>query len=121
MAAIQLQQCPVCGQKPLVRRKRTFLERFRHAAIYRCPICRFEASAPLTVVYPQLSRTARCPHCATTELIVLARRDPIERMYRGPLSTLWRWLGAPLLYCRYCRLQFHDFRKRLSSNGDRIR
>lgn len=121
MAAIQLQQCPVCGLKNLVRRKRSFLERFRHAAIYRCPVCRFEAAAPLTLLYPQLSRFARCPRCGTPELRVLPRRDPIEKTYRGPLSTLWGWLGAPLLYCRACRLQFYDFRQRLAGNGDTIR
>lgn len=72
-------------------------------------------------MYPQLSRTARCPHCGTADLRVLAKRDAIEKMYRGPLSTLWRWLGAPLLYCRFCRLQFHDFRERLTREGDTIR
>lgn len=102
------------------RRKRSFAERFRHAAIYRCQNCRFEAAVPLEVLYPQLSRVARCPHCSSTELRLLARRDPIERMYHGPLSTLWRWLGAPILYCPFCRLQFHDFRPRMGSEGDRI-
>lgn len=120
MAAIQLQQCPVCGQKPLVRRRRTLLEKFRHAAVYRCPTCRFEAAAPLSLAYPQLSPIARCPHCGTTDLRVLARRDPIEKTYRGPLSRLWGLLGAPLLYCRFCRLQFYDFRERLTVNGDTI-
>ncbi len=121
MAAIQLQQCPVCGARELVRRRRTLFEKFRFAAVYRCPYCRFEAAAPITLVYPQLSTIARCPHCGTTDLRVLAKRDPIERTYRGPLSTLWGWLGAPLLYCRLCRLQFHDFRQRFSANGDTIR
>jgi DNA-directed RNA polymerase subunit RPC12/RpoP len=102
------------------RRKRSLIERFRHAAIYRCAACRFEAAVPLTALYPQLSRIARCPRCSTTELRVLARRDPIERMYRGPLSTLWRWLGAPILYCPFCRLQFHDFRPRMRGDGDTI-
>jgi DNA-directed RNA polymerase subunit RPC12/RpoP len=120
MAAIQLQQCPVCGHKPLVRRKRTFWEKFRHAAVYRCPSCRFEAAAPITVAYPQFSTIARCPHCGGTDLRVLPKRDPIEKMYRGPLSTLWRWMGAPLLYCRFCRLQFYDFRQRMDSGGDTI-
>lgn len=120
MAAIQLQQCPVCGHRPLIRRKRTLLEKIRYAAVYRCPGCRFEAAAPLSLAYPQLSRIARCPHCGTTELRVLARRDRIEKTYRGPLSRLWRLLGAPLLYCRFCRLQFYDFRERLTQDGDTI-
>lgn len=120
MAAIRLQQCPVCGQKPLVRRKRTLLEKFRHAAVYRCPACRFEAAAPLSLAYPQLSRNACCPHCGTTDLRLLPKKDPIEKTYRGPLSQLWGLLGAPLLYCRFCRLQFYDFRHRLTQDGDTI-
>jgi predicted RNA-binding Zn-ribbon protein involved in translation (DUF1610 family) len=121
MAAILLHQCPVCGSKTLVRRRRTLAEKFRHAAIYRCPGCRFEAAVPITLVYPQFSRVARCPHCGTTDLRVLAKRDPIEKTYRGPLSTLWGWLGAPLLYCRFCRLQFYDFRERFLLDSDTIR
>lgn len=105
----------------MVRRKRVWSERFRHAAIYRCPSCRFEAAAPLGVAYPQLSTVARCPRCGGPDLRVLAKRDPIEKLYRGPLSTLWRLLGAPLLYCRPCRLQFFDFRRRLIVDGDTIR
>lgn len=120
MTSLRLDQCPICGARAMKRRKRSLAERFRHAAIYRCAACRFEAAVPLTVLYPQLSRIARCPRCSSTELRVLARRDPIERMYRGPLSTLWRWLGAPILYCPFCRLQFHDFRPRAGSNGDTI-
>lgn len=102
------------------RRKRSLAERFRYAAILRCSECQFEAALPLTLLYPQLSRIARCPRCSSTELRLLARRDPIERMYRGPLSMLWRWLGAPLLYCPFCRLQFYDFRPRVGNHGDTI-
>jgi DNA-directed RNA polymerase subunit RPC12/RpoP len=120
MTSLRLDQCPICGGTTFLRRKRTFLEKFRHAAIYRCTACRFEASVPLTVLYPQLSSLARCPHCSTIHLKVLAKRDPIERMYHGPLSTIWRWMGAPLLYCPHCRLQFHDFRRRAEARRDRI-
>lgn len=120
MNSLRLDQCPICGQRSLVRRKRSLAEKFRHAAIYRCSSCRFEAAVPLTVLYPQLSRVARCPHCSSTQLRVLARRDPIEKKYLGPLSTLWGWLGAPLLYCPFCRIQFHDFRRRSDGQNDTI-
>lgn len=120
MTSLRIDQCPVCGRDALARRKRTWLEKFRHAAIYRCHACRFEAAVPLTVLYPQLSPVARCPSCSSTALRVLAKRDRIERLYRGPLSTLWGWMGAPLLYCQFCRLQFYDFRPRVRAEGDRI-
>ncbi|MCS7041264.1 MAG: hypothetical protein N2036_00385 [Bryobacteraceae bacterium] len=117
MTSLRLDQCPVCGSRSLVRRKRSLAERLRHAAVYRCTFCRFEASVPLTVLYPQLSRIARCPRCSSTALRVLARRDPIERLYRGPLSMLWALLGAPILYCPFCRLQFYDFRPRIDGEN----
>lgn len=55
---------------------------------------------------------ASCPDCGAMDLQKFSKRDHIERMFRWPHSVVQGWLGAPLLYCKYCRLQFHDFRPR---------
>jgi hypothetical protein len=57
-----------------------------------------------------LSRIARCPECGNSALGVQPCRDPIERLFRHPLSYLQKFLAAPLLYCPFCRLQFYDSR-----------
>jgi hypothetical protein len=57
---------------------------------------------------------ATCPDCGTTQLRVLQRRDRIERISRVPWSTLQRFFGGRLYYCRTCRLQFYDCRKNLT-------
>jgi hypothetical protein len=41
----------------------------------------------------------------------LAERDHIDHMYRHPLSLLQRLLGGKLYHCRYCRIQFYDWRR----------
>lgn len=94
------------------RRRRGFLERFVHAAVYSCPVCRHEAPVSQVAVYPVLSTVARCPRCSNANLKELEKRDHIEKMYRNPISRIQQWLGAPLLYCRFCRLQFYDLRPR---------
>jgi len=47
----------------------------------------------------------------------MRKRDPIERLYRGPFDPLLRVLGANLYHCRACRLQFYDLRGAASGNG----
>lgn len=103
--------CPNCREARLVRRRRSFIERIFHAAVYFCPKCRIEAPVSQVAVYPHLSLTARCPRCSNTHLRRLKKRDQIEKLYLNPVSRAQQWLGAPLLYCRYCRLQFYDFRR----------
>ncbi|MBI4889187.1 MAG: hypothetical protein HY821_01095 [Acidobacteria bacterium] len=87
-------------------------ERLFHAAVYYCPECGREEQVSQLAVYPALSLTARCPRCSNPRLKKLDKRDHIEHIYRNPVSTIQRWLGAPILYCSYCRLQFYDFRHR---------
>lgn len=36
--------------------------------------------------------------------------DPVEGLSRDPVSLVQGFFRAPLLYCRWCRLQFYDFR-----------
>lgn len=100
------------------RRRRGLVERFFHAAVYRCPGCGHEAPVSQLVVYPVLSFTARCPRCSNLRLKQLDKRDRIEKLYPNPLSRLQRWLGAPILYCQFCRLQFYDFRRRNQAATD---
>jgi len=54
---------------------------------------------------------ATCPDCGTTQVRVQARRDKIDRMSRVPWSSIQRFFGGKLYYCRSCRLQFYDCRK----------
>lgn len=54
-----------------------------------------------------------CPECGTGQIKRLAETDGIDRMSTVPWSTLQRYLGGRLYYCAFCRLQFHDCRRRL--------
>ncbi len=67
-----------------------------------------------------LSLEARCPSCGNRELKRLRRFDPIERLYRNPLSLTQALLRAPLLHCRGCRLQFYDLRPLRPAGEDGI-
>lgn len=100
------------------RRRRGFFERFVHAAVYFCPVCRHEAPISQVAVYPVFSTKARCPRCSNAKLKKLEKPDRIEKFYRNPISRVQRFLGAPLLYCQYCRLQFYDFRPREPKDSD---
>jgi transcription elongation factor Elf1 len=110
--------CPHCRQAHLQRRKRTWAERLFLAAVFRCPACGRESSVSRTRVLPLLSLTARCPKCGSAHLDRLRHPDPIDPLYGNPLSRVQQWLGAPLLYCSPCRLQFFDYRPRIRSDKD---
>jgi hypothetical protein len=53
-----------------------------------------------------------CPRCGNADLHKLGERDGIDEMYSNPISRLQHFLGAPLYWCQFCRLQFYDFRPR---------
>jgi hypothetical protein len=111
--------CFKCGGKTH-RIHRTFLERLRYAAVYRCRDCgekRLEDQWYLFL----LGRVSRCPHCGTHRLRKLRRIDKIDRMYPNPLSLLQKYFGANLHWCQYCRLQFYDFRPRVEGADQLIR
>jgi hypothetical protein len=86
------------------------LEKFRFSAVYCCKDCTLVM--PVSRWSGWISKFARCPRCGQFELQKLSRQDPIEGMVRGPFRLLQRLLGAPLLYCGFCRLQFYDLRTR---------
>jgi DNA-directed RNA polymerase subunit RPC12/RpoP len=77
-----------------------------------CRDCGREQPVTFFGISPHLSMVARCPRCGTRRLRKLKRIDKIESMYRNPISRLQQFIGAPLLYCFRCRLQFYDFRRR---------
>jgi hypothetical protein len=57
-------------------------------------------------------RYVSCPRCRSFDLTVLARRDHIDRFSKNPLRRVLGFLSARLYYCRACRFQFHDPRRR---------
>jgi DNA-directed RNA polymerase subunit RPC12/RpoP len=88
------------------------LEKFYLAAIFMCRDCGREHTVNFLGIWPHLSLVARCPRCGTRRLRQLKKIDHIETMYKNPLSRLQKFIGAPLLYCFRCRLQFYDYRRR---------
>lgn len=82
------------------------LERLLHYAVFQCSECGARRTIPRTF----FSRFARCPSCLTSNLRIRRSLDKIDGLVRNPVRTLQGWLGAPLLHCHACRLQFYDFR-----------
>ena len=106
-------RCIYCSGGKLRRKSRTILQRLRYAAIYTCTHCEAQSYYGYFGRTAMISVAAACPQCGNTRLDVASRRDKIDPLHRGLLPTLLRWLGAPLLRCLRCRLQFHDLRPRL--------
>ena len=104
--------CPICKSNHFHRRHRSFAERLRYAAIYECEKCHCLDLESHLEYFPMLSLVARCPECANTALRVQPCLDPVDRLYRNPFSFFQKFLGAPLLFCSPCRLQFYDWRRR---------
>lgn len=59
-----------------------------------------------------LSFHSCCPKCGNVDLKILNERDGVDEMSSNPLSFIQRFLGAPLHWCQFCRLQFYDYRPR---------
>ena len=54
---------------------------------------------------------AKCPECYRGHgLKRQGRPDPVDRMSKSWLSRIGGMFGAPLYWCSFCRLQFHDVR-----------
>ena len=101
-------KCRQCGGK-LYRIHRTFSDRFRYLAIFRCSDCQAEAFVPRPYTY-RLGPHGRCPKCGATRLSRLKERDRIDKMQTGLWNLFERLAGGKLLHCRICRLQFYDRR-----------
>jgi rubredoxin len=92
-----------------VRIRRDFSERLKYSALFMCRDCGRKLAIPrLQGILPSLHRC--CPRCQGTKLSRLKHRDPIDSLYRNPISRLQALLGAPLWHCSLCRLQFYDLR-----------
>jgi len=111
---VGMRVCETCGGN-LRRVPRAGLwDRIRYAAMYRCVECGRRAVA--TVGWSEIfSLTARCPRCGTYDLAQNSERDRVDQLHKNPFSLLQALFGAPLYHCRYCRLQFYDFRRRVAS------
>jgi hypothetical protein len=108
----QVAGCHLCGGA-LHRIKRTRWNRLVFAAVYRCRECGGKTGVPRPYVN-LLSPWTRCPHCGNASPKNLSARDGVDKMYLNPLSRIQRFLGAPLRWCGFCRLQYYDFRPRKS-------
>jgi len=114
-------QCPSCFSGHLVRRRRNWRQRLTCSAVYQCEDCLQYHELSRLRHWPMFSWHARCPRCGTERLKRFTRRDHIEALYANPLSKLQRFIGAPLLYCFRCRLQFYDIRPRLHTPAPQTR
>ena len=93
------------------RSRRKPLERLVIAQAYRCAECR--SRVRVTKWRSLLDRRyVCCPRCKGHDVQVLPRIDPVEHLDRHLHRFVHKWLGAPLFYCRFCRLQFFDRRPR---------
>jgi hypothetical protein len=94
----------------MVRSKRTWLERVFFAAAFVCEDCGRRRRVGRCGTLGAFSLTARCPYCGGSDLHKLKSRDRIDPLFRAPWSRLQWLLGAPILHCAWCRLQFYDIR-----------
>jgi uncharacterized Zn finger protein len=101
-------RCANCGGS-LRRIHRTFWQRFKYQAYYRCKDC--GAEEPHHRIYPyRYGEYARCPRCGTFRVTRLQERDRIDRFHSSLANFLARVRGGSIYHCKFCRLQFYDFR-----------
>ena len=105
-----LRTCGSCGT-PLVRIRRTFLQKFAYHAVWYCKSCGKNETLDQWFLF-LFGRTSRCPRCGSFKVDKLRGVDHIDPMYKNPLSYLQKWFGAQIHWCPFCRLQFYDLRKR---------
>jgi len=96
----------------MVQKRLTLCERLQYARIEECPQCECQRIQAYADRYPVFSFSARCPKCGTPDLRVRRTLDHIDPLYRNPISLIQKYLGAAVLYCVDCRLQFYDLRPR---------
>ncbi len=104
--------CNRCGDE-LVRVRRSHLSRIFFSAVYRCRGCERDFRVP-HLAFKGISMHSCCPRCGSFRLERLRKRDRIESLSHSPVSFLQMLLGAPISWCPLCRLQFYDFRPRMS-------
>ena len=106
-------ECPACGHH-LIRMHRTTAEKLIYAELFRCAHCdlrlrqlRGRRNAKISFLF---SRYTRCIRCGTQHVRRISKRDRVDSVSRGVVSTLLRLTGAPLNKCDACRLQYYDWR-----------
>jgi DNA-directed RNA polymerase subunit RPC12/RpoP len=105
-----MRRCLSCGGR-LRRAHRSWVERLRYQAKYKCKDCGQEHTEDQWYAF-LVGGESRCPRCGTYRLRGLTSVDKIDRMYKNLFSYSQKFLGANLHYCPFCRLQFYDLRKR---------
>ena len=100
-----------------MRVHRKLREKVLYDAILQCTKCgdRFVWDQWFLFLF---GRKSRCPQCGSFGVEKLHEVDQIDGMYKNPISYLQKYFGAHLHWCRYCRLQFYDLRKRVPT-GER--
>ena len=82
---------------------RSFAERFRYMAIFKCRECAAVEFAPRQYAF-HFGPQCRCPRCGTLRVVRLRSPDRIDPMHQGLLNLLERMAGGRLHHCRYCRI-----------------
>jgi hypothetical protein len=113
-------QCPQCARH-LMRRHRTSLQKLIYSDVFRCPDCdtpvvRFRS---FLGVHPHFlfSRYTHCIQCGTPSVYKTAKRDRIDSLTKNPFGRIQQLLGAPVIKCLACRLQYYDWRAPRPATG----
>ena len=109
-------QCSKCDHR-LDRVHRKGVEALLYSDVYVCVKCRNR------VGYNRLVQTlknqftfafslySRCPSCGGEDSLQrLKKRDRIDSRSKSPLAWIQHLLGAPVVRCFPCRLQYYDWR-----------
>ena len=108
--------CPDCGY-PMARKPRNFFQKLLYRAWFSCPACGTRViwyaprrEAVVNLCRFMFSRHSICPACGGDRPKRLERRDLIDPVSKNPLARIQVLLGAPILRCSPCRLQYYDWR-----------
>lgn len=96
--------CPYCRSENCFRSHRNgfldFASRFAGLKPWRCHACDRRFYARRVALW--FVRYAHCPKCGNFDLELISR----DRVERGTLLLLKRWLGFPAYRCDPCRQRF---------------
>ena len=109
-------QCSKCDHR-LDRVHRKGLENLLYSDVYVCVKChhRVGHNRAIEALKNQFafifSLYTRCPNCAGEDTLQrLKKRDRIDSRSKSPFAWIQRLLGAPIVRCFPCRLQYYDWR-----------
>jgi len=108
--------CPVCDHR-LSRVRRNPLQKLAYREIFRCANCGYRSRLLYPIVRVHLifcfSRHTHCIQCGSSRVKRVPRLDRVDGISMHPLSLMFRLLGAPIVHCPACRLQYYDWRQPL--------